>query len=32
MAHLLLPLGTEPEGFVSRIVAVVVSGLQSLDR
>jgi hypothetical protein len=32
MAHLLLPLGTEPEGFVSRIVAVVVAGLKSQDQ
>jgi AcrR family transcriptional regulator len=32
MAHLLLPLGTEPDGFVSRIVAVVVAGLESQDR
>jgi AcrR family transcriptional regulator len=32
MAHLLLPLGTEAEGFVSRTVAVVVAGLESRDR
>jgi len=32
MAHLLLPLGTEPEDFASRVVAAVVAGLKSQDR
>ncbi|HKA10222.1 MAG TPA: TetR/AcrR family transcriptional regulator [Candidatus Dormibacteraeota bacterium] len=31
MAHLLLPFGTEAEGFASRVVAVVVAGLKSQD-
>lgn len=32
MAHLLLPLGTEPDGFASRVVASVVAGLEAQDR